>query len=177
MAHKARGARIQLLPLTSKYIPLDGGRKTDRLGAMATESDPSNLARFSISIEQDLLTRYLRLAKKRGWTNRSEAVRHLMRDALVQEEWSGDDEIVGTITIVYDHHKRELVDQLTSVQHDHHEAVLAATHIHLDHDNCLEMIAVKGRASRVQKIADALMGARGVKHGKMSFTTTGRKLK
>lgn len=144
---------------------------------MTAQSDPSKLTRFSVSLEQDLLTRFLRLAKKHGWQNRSEALRHLMRDALVQEEWAGDDEIVGTITIVYDHHKRELVDKLTSVQHDHHDAVMAATHIHLDHDNCLEMIAVKGRASRVQKIADALMGARGVKHGKMTITTTGRKLK
>jgi CopG family transcriptional regulator, nickel-responsive regulator len=162
---------------SSCQIPLDGGSKTDRLTAMSSESETSNLARFSVSLEKDLLTRFLRLAKKHGWHNRSEALRHLMRDALVQEEWSGDDEIVGTITLVYDHHKRELVDRLTSVQHDHHEAVLAATHIHLDHDNCLEMIAVKGRASRVQKIADALTSSRGIKHGKLSITTTGRKLK
>jgi CopG family nickel-responsive transcriptional regulator len=84
---------------------------------------------------------------------------------------------VGTITLVYDHHKRELSDKLTSIQHDHHDAVLSATHIHLDHDNCLEMIAVRGTASQVQKIADALIGTRGVKHGKLSATTTGKRIR
>jgi CopG family nickel-responsive transcriptional regulator len=137
----------------------------------------SNIARFSVSIETELLDRFLRIAKKRGWGNRSEALRHLIRDAMVREEWEADAEIVGTITLVYDHHKRELTDKLTSIQHDHHDAVLSATHIHLDHDNCLEMIAVRGTASQVQKIADALVGTRGVKHGKLSATTTGKKIR
>lgn len=135
----------------------------------------TKLVRISVSIEADLLRRFLAIAKKRGWKNRSEAFRHMMRDALVQEEWAADEEIVGTVTLVYDHHKRELTERLTSIQHDHHSAVLAATHIHLDHDNCLEMIALKGKASSVRKIADALMSARGVKHGKLSAATTGRK--
>jgi len=144
---------------------------------MPRKAAEPGVERFSVSIESDLLDRFLRLAKKRKWTNRSEALRHLIRDALVQEEWSGDDEIVGTITLVYDHHKRDLADRLTDVQHDHHDHVLAATHIHLDHHNCLEMIAVKGSATKVQGIADALLSTRGVNHGKLSFTTTGRKLK
>jgi CopG family nickel-responsive transcriptional regulator len=135
------------------------------------------LTRFSVSIEPELLERFLRMSGKRGWENRSEALRQLMREALVRQEWSGADEIVGTVTIVYDHHKRELTDRLTSIQHDHHDAVLAATHIHLDHDNCLEMIAVKGTASVVQEIADALIGTRGVKHGTLTATTTGKKLR
>lgn len=135
------------------------------------------VTRFSISIEADLLRRFLRVARKAGWGNRSEAVRNLMRDCLVREEWQGDDEIVGTISIVYDHHKRDLTDRLTSLQHDYHDSVLATTHIHLDHDNCLEMIAVRGRATRVQKIADRLVGIRGVKHGKLTATTTGRKIR
>jgi CopG family nickel-responsive transcriptional regulator len=134
------------------------------------------LTRFSVSIESDLLTRFLRMAKRRGWKNRSEALRNLMRDALVSEEWKGGQQIVGTITIVYDHHKRELSERLTHIQHDHHDAVLATTHIHLDHDNCLEMIAVKGTASSVQAIADTLINTRGVKHGKLSATTTGKQL-
>ena len=87
----------------------------------------SNLTRFSVSIESDLLNRFLRMARKHGSKNRSEALRNVMRDSLVREEWQGDDEIVGTITIVYDHHKRELTDRLTDIQHDHHEAVLSAT--------------------------------------------------
>jgi CopG family nickel-responsive transcriptional regulator len=136
----------------------------------------AGLTRFSISIESELLGRYLKLTKRQGTKNRSEAVRNLMRQALVREEWSGDSEIVGTITIVYDHHKRELMDRLTNIQHDHHDAILSAMHVHLDHHNCLEVIAVKGEASKVQKIADLLINTRGVKHGKLSATTTGRKL-
>lgn len=137
----------------------------------------STLSRFSVSIDDDLLQRFLRLAERRGWGNRSEALRSLIRDALVRDEWEADDEIVGTITLVYDHHKRELSDKLTSIQHDHHDAVLSATHIHLDHDNCLEMIAVKGRATVVRSIADALIGTKGVMHGMLSATTTGKKLR
>ena len=137
----------------------------------------SKISRFSVSIEQELLDRFLRVAKKRGWGNRSEALRDLMRDALVRDEWEANAEIVGTITLVYDHHKHELSDKLTSIQHDHHDAVLSTTHIHLDHDNCLEMIAVRGPAKQVQKIADALIGTRGVKHGKLTATTTGKKIR
>ncbi|MCU0663659.1 MAG: nickel-responsive transcriptional regulator NikR [Myxococcota bacterium] len=137
---------------------------------------PSKVTRFSVSIETELLARFWKMARKHGATNRSEALRDVMREALVREEWAGDEEIVGTISIVYDHHKRELSDRLTNIQHDHHDAVLASTHIHLDHDNCLEMIAVRGPASTVQKIADALIGTKGVKHGKMAATTTGKKL-
>lgn len=135
---------------------------------------PSKVTRFSVSIESELLERFSTLAQRHGATNRSEALRDLMRQALVREEWAGDEEIVGTITIVYDHHKRELSEKLTRIQHDHHEAVLAATHIHLDHDNCLEMIAVRGPASVVQEIADAIINTKGVKHGQMSGATTGR---
>jgi len=135
------------------------------------------VTRFSVSIETDLLSRFLSLTKKRGYLNRSEALRDIIREALVREEWAKNDEIIGTITIVYDHHKRDLTDRLTKMQHDHHEIVLATTHIHLDHDNCMEMIAVRGRASTVQKVADALVGSRGVKHGKLSATTTGKRIK
>jgi CopG family nickel-responsive transcriptional regulator len=136
----------------------------------------SKLTRFSVSIESDLLRRFLRMARKAGWGNRSQAVRQIIRDSLVREEWNGNDEIVGTISIVYDHHKRELTDRLTSIQHDHHDNVLATTHIHLDHDNCLEMIGVRGTATQVQRIADTLIGTRGVKHGKLIATTTGKEL-
>jgi CopG family transcriptional regulator, nickel-responsive regulator len=135
------------------------------------------LTRFSVSIETELLDRFLRMAERHHWENRSEALRNLMREALVREEWKGGEEIVGTITLVYDHHRRELTERLTSIQHDHHDAVLAATHIHLDHDNCLEMIAVRGKAGDVQRIADEIINTRGVKHGVLTATTTGKKLK
>ncbi len=136
----------------------------------------ANLTRFSVSIDAALLERFSRYARMHGLGNRSEALRSIIRDALVQEEWESDEEIVGTITIIYDHHKRELSERLTSIQHDHHQAVLAATHIHLDHDNCLEMIAVQGKATQVRAIADALIGTRGVKHGKLAVTTMGKHL-
>jgi len=113
------------------------------------------------------------MTSKHGWNNRSAAVRHVIRDFLVREEWEGNEEIVGTITIVYDHHQHELSDQLTSIQHDHHANILATTHIHLDHDNCMEMIGVRGTAVEVQRIADLLIQMRGVKHGRLTATTTG----
>lgn len=136
-----------------------------------------HIARFSASIEEDLLQQFEETIRRRGYTNRSEALRDLIRESLVREEWTGNQEIVGTITLVYDHHAREISDRLTSQQHDHHEVILSAMHVHLDHDNCLEVIAVKGRASEVQSIADALIGTRGVKHGRLTATTTGRHLR
>lgn len=135
------------------------------------------LTRFSVAVDGDLLRRFLRLGRERGWRNRSEALRDIMRESLVRDEWARDDEIVGTITIVYDHHKRELTERLTGAQHDHHDAILSAMHVHLDHDNCLEVIAVRGKASVVRRIADRLIGMKGVKHGKLAATTTGRKLR
>lgn len=132
--------------------------------------------RFSASIDTDLFERFSRMIKKHRYQNRSEALRDIIREALVREEWEGNDEIVGTVTIVYDHHKRELTDRLTNIQHDFHESILSSMHVHLDHDNCLEVIAVKGTSTQVQHIADTLIGTRGVKHGKLSATTTGKKL-
>jgi CopG family transcriptional regulator, nickel-responsive regulator len=132
--------------------------------------------RFSASIDTDLFERFSRMIKKHRYQNRSEALRDIIREALVREEWQGNDEIVGTITIVYDHHKRELTDRLTSIQHDFHGSILSSMHLHLDHDNCLEVIAVKGTSTQVQQIADMLIGTRGVKHGRLSATTTGKKL-
>ncbi len=135
-----------------------------------------NTVRFSASLDADLMARFEQSTARRGYSNRSEALRDLIRDALVREEWEDDAEIVGTVTLVYDHHTRELADRLTRTQHDHHDVILSALHVHLDHDNCLEVIAVKGRASTVQAVADSLVGTRGVKHGKLTATTTGKRL-
>ena len=137
----------------------------------------SGISRFGVSMDDDLLERFDRLCKRRKYQNRSEALRDLVRDALVRDEWQGDEEIVGTITLVYDHHTRELGDSLTQVQHDHFDAILSNLHVHLDHDNCLEVIAVRGSATLVQKVANSLISKRGVKHGMLSATTTGKKLK
>jgi CopG family nickel-responsive transcriptional regulator len=136
----------------------------------------SNTIRFSVSIDDELLDRFDSLSGKRGYGNRSEALRDIIREALVREEWEGNEEIVGTVTIVYDHHQRELSEKLTDIQHNEYASVLSNLHIHLDHDNCLEVIVVKGAASSVQRIADNLIMTRGVKHGTLSATTTGRRL-
>ena len=136
----------------------------------------SETVRFTVSLDDDLLEKFFAMTERKGYQSRSEAVRDLIRDALVREEWHGDDEIVGTVTIVYDHHRRELADKLTNIQHDSHDLILSSLHVHLDHDNCLEVIAVRGRASAVQKVADALIGTKGVKHGRLCATTSGRRL-
>jgi len=137
----------------------------------------SQTLRFSVSIDSELMQRFDAMINCRGYENRSEALRDVMRQALVRDEWAKDQEIVGTITLVYDHHKRDLSERLTTIQHDHVNAVLSTLHIHLDHDNCLEVIVVRGPAKRVQQIADSLIGTKGVKHGKLSATTTGKRLR
>jgi len=136
----------------------------------------SEIIRFGVSMDDDLLGRFDKLCKRRRYENRSQAIRDLVRDALVREEWQGDEEIVGTITLIYDHHTRELADNLTHAQHDHFDAILSNLHVHLDHNNCLEVIAVRGSASLVQKVADLLISTRGVKHGVLSATTTGKRI-
>lgn len=135
------------------------------------------LVRFGMSLDSQLLGKFDEWMEKKGYKNRSEAIRDLMRDTLVKEEWESNEYIVGTITLVYDHHVRELSDRLTDIQHDHADSVLSTMHIHLDHENCLEVIVVRGNASEVQKFADNLISARGVKHGKLTATTTGSLLK
>jgi CopG family nickel-responsive transcriptional regulator len=109
--------------------------------------------------------------------NRSEAIRDLIRSALVEMQWEeGDAETVGTVTLVYNHHVRDLSDKLTEQQHTHHHEIVSALHIHLDAHNCLEVLVVRGRARDVKKIADELIGVKGVKHGKLVMTTTGEEL-
>ncbi len=136
------------------------------------------ITRFGISLDKSLLKRFDDLIGKKGYLNRSEAIRDLIRDALVMEEWEGaSGETVGTITIVYSHEKRELLDLLTRLQHRYHSLIISSMHIHLDEHNCLELIAVKGKGEDIRRIADQLIGAKGVKHGKLSLTTTGKRLK
>lgn len=134
------------------------------------------LVRFGVSMEEVLLREFDRLLRKRGYGSRSEAVRDLVRDALVRQEWEEDQEVVGVITLVYEHHRRELTARLTEVQHHHHDLVAAAMHIHLDEENCLEIIAVRGPGPTVQALADTLIAQKGVKHGQLSATATGARL-
>ena len=134
--------------------------------------------RFGISLERSLLKGFDSLIKKKGYASRSEAIRDLIRDSLVKDEWEyGNKDTVGAISIVYSHDTRELSDTLTDIQHNFHSSVVSSLHVHLDHHNCLEVIIVKGKGREIKKIADRLIGTRGVKHGKLSLTTTGRNLK
>ena len=137
----------------------------------------SELARIGVAIDSLLLRKFDELIEERGYTNRSEAFRDLIREELVQKSWeSPDADVVGTVTLVYNHHVRMLSEKLTSMQHDHHKNILSTMHVHLDHDNCLEVLVVKGKAKNVQKIADGLISTRGVKHGRLTLTTTGVEL-
>jgi len=135
----------------------------------------SNLERFGVSIEDELLSRFDALVRKRGYTSRSEAIRDLVRRELVQQEWADPQaEVVGTVTIVYEHHEHELGDVLTELQHRYHDAIICSTHIHLDAHNCLEVVVMRGESARVKDIADALISTRGVKHGELACSTTGK---
>ena len=136
----------------------------------------SELERLSISIETPLLKRLERLVAQSGYTNRSEYLRDLIRKRLVEQEWERNEEALGTITLLYDHHQRGLSDRLTQLQHDHHSAILATTHMHLDHDLCAEMIMVRGRAGLIRALADSLSKEKGVLHAALSLSSTGKSL-
>jgi CopG family nickel-responsive transcriptional regulator len=137
----------------------------------------TKITRFGVSIPQDLVRAFDGRIRRKGYGTRSEAIRDIMREYLVSGEWeNGRTLVVGTITIVYDHDTRELSHALTELQHRFHGAIACATHVHLDDHNCLEVIVVKGRSDQVQAIADRLISTRGVKHGKLVCTTTGKTL-
>jgi len=138
----------------------------------------SNLKRFGISLESGLLEKFDQLIGQKGYGNRSEAIRDLIRDALVQHEWENDSkETIGTITIIYDHHARQITSNKTAKEHSHFHQIISTMHVHLDHENCLEVSAVRGSAKDVKHIADEIIGMKGVKHGKLVTTTTGKDLK
>jgi CopG family nickel-responsive transcriptional regulator len=137
----------------------------------------AGLTRFGISIDDRLLKRFDELLAQKGYVNRSEAIRDLIRGALVEAEWAREDEeTVGTVTLVYDHHTRDLADKLTEQQHSRHDAIVSALHVHLDAHHCLEVVVVRGQAREVKRLADELIGTKGVKHGKLVTTTTGKGL-
>ncbi|MBM9613978.1 nickel-responsive transcriptional regulator NikR [Desulfobulbus rhabdoformis] len=131
------------------------------------------LKRFSISLDEKLLEQFDNYIRPRGYSNRSEAVRDLIRKVLVNEEWAQDSEVVGVVSIVYNHHQPQLQEKITEIQHVYHHAITSSTHVHMDHDNCLEVTIVKGRASQVQALAEQMISLRGVKDGNLSMTSTG----
>ncbi|MFH0935416.1 MAG: nickel-responsive transcriptional regulator NikR [Candidatus Omnitrophota bacterium] len=136
----------------------------------------TGLVRFGVSLEKKLLSEFDRLLKEKGYSSRSEAIRDLIREDLVRELWRKDEEVAAAITLVYDHHQRELLNHLTSIQHDYHENILSTQHLHLDHNNCLEVIAIKGKARRAAELFERLKSCRGIKHAGFTESTTGGKV-
>ncbi len=150
-----------------------------QVGFQVGSQEKSGLVRFGVSMDKGLLERFDRLISEKGYPNRSEAFRDLVRENLVEEEWRAehpDGEVAATVTFVYDHHASGLDSLLNEVQHDHHALVLAATHVHLDHDNCLEGLLLRGSAPALKSLADRLTSLKGVKFGRLTLATTGRGL-
>ena len=141
-------------------------------GVLMRKKQAAGLVRFGISIPGDLIARFDRHITDTGYANRSEAIRDLIRNRLVDAAWqAGSGEMIGTFTMVYDHHVRELGDAVTEIQHQHHAAILSTLHIHLDAHLCLEVLVLRGTAEVVKLIADTLTGMRGVRHGKLTVTS------
>ena len=136
----------------------------------------AKLVRFGVSLEKELLGKFDRRIREKYYPNRSEAFRDLIREDLVKKEWVEGKDVAGAITLVYDHHRRELVNKLIDIQHDFHELIVSSQHIHMDESNCLEIIAVKGNPKRIEKLAHKMKSAKGVKHGSLIMASTGKEL-
>ncbi|MGZ6291416.1 MAG: nickel-responsive transcriptional regulator NikR [Syntrophales bacterium] len=133
----------------------------------------SKIIRFGVSLDEALLHNFDNLIKRRKYTNRSEAIRDLIRQELLKKDLEEDREVAGAITFIYDHHQRDLLNKIIDVQHDHQYIIQSSQHIHLDHHNCLEIVAVKGNSGKVKKLADTLKALKGVKHGSLSVSGAG----
>jgi len=136
----------------------------------------SELVRITISLEEDLLQRFDREVERQGYPTRSEALKALMRKNLVEQEWSGNQEVAGAIAFVYDHHRKGLVIKALDVQHDFGSVIVSTQHVHLDHNNCLEIVVVRGRAGRIQDLSRALKAIKGIKHNVLVMTSIGKEL-
>ncbi len=137
----------------------------------------SQVARISVSLEEALLTQFEKYLENNGYPTRSEAIKGLIRQALVEQEWQKGKDVAGTINIVYDHHKRGAMEKLVDVQHDFSDLIVCTQHIHLDHHNCMEVIVVRGRAVQLRKLLNALKAVKGIKHSSLMMATTGKNIK
>ena len=135
------------------------------------------LIRLSISLEKPLCEKLDKMVKTSGYGNRSEYIRDLIRDRMVSEQWQKLEEVLGTITLIYNHHQRELSEKITDIQHNYHDQVLASTHVHLSHEICAEMIMVKGIAEDISRLADILRQQRGVLHSGLTMSSSGQELR
>jgi len=129
------------------------------------------LVRFGVSLEEKLLKKFDRDIRNKKYPTRSKAIADLINESFVKEKWKKGGIVAGAIILVYNHHKRELVDRLTDIQHDYHHLVISTQHIHLDRDNCLEIVAVKGKAKDIEILANKLKGTKGVKHSSIAITS------
>lgn len=136
----------------------------------------SDLFRFGVSLEKTLIDKFDRHIRDRNYANRSEAIRDLIRQELVKKEWMDGVEVAGAITLIYNHHRRDLLEKITDIQHDFQKVIISAQHVHLDHDNCLEIVAVRGRSGDIGRLADTLRSIKGVKHGTLSMSSTGSEI-
>jgi CopG family nickel-responsive transcriptional regulator len=136
----------------------------------------SELIRFGVSLGKELLQKFDKHIKKENYANRSNAIADLIRDKLIKQEWAEDKEVAGAIIMVFDHHQRDLVNNLTNIQHDYHKYIISSQHIHLDHDNCFEIVVVKGKPHKLEELANKLRSAKGVKHASLSLATTGKEV-
>jgi len=136
----------------------------------------SQVVRFGVSLEKELLTGFDKLIEDKDYPNRSEAIRDLIREALVKKEWAKGREVAGAITLVYNHHKRDLVNKLMDIQHDFHQLIISMQHIHLDHSNCLEIVVIRGKPGEVERLFRKLRAMKEVKYGSLTMATTGESI-
>ena len=136
----------------------------------------SALIRFGVSLERDLLDKFDRLIREQDYTNRSEAIRDLIRQELVKKQWQKGKQIAGAVVFVYNHHKRELLNKVTDIQHDFQKLIISTQHIHLDHHNCLEIIALRGNPREAQRLRDNVRSIKGVKHAALTMSSTGKEI-
>lgn len=138
----------------------------------------SELIRFGVSIDGDLLGEYDRLIAERGYATRSEALRDLIRDELIQHkiEADKDHDALGSLTLVYDHHARNLLQEMAEIQHDFHALILSVMHLHVSHDDCMEILALSGKIIEIAELSNSLLSLKGVKNGKLFLTLPSSKI-
>ncbi len=131
-----------------------------------------SVVRFGVSLEKEILATLDEYVNENQFSNRSQAIRQLISRNAVEKKWLCNNIVAGSITLVYDHHKRDILNQLTTIQHDYHDVILSSQHFHLDHDQCMEIIAVKGKANMLTELSDKLIAVKGIQHGKLTMTRT-----
>ena len=132
-----------------------------------------NITRFGVSIKPGLLDKFDKIIKKKGYNNRSEAIRDIIRKSIIKEDTIAlNSEVIGTLTMIYNHHEGTLTNKLLDLQHEHHNEILSTTHIHVDHHNCLEVLVLKGKTGEIKKLADNIKALKGIKHGELVITKT-----